>query len=97
MAKKYTVEGEFIAISGFERTLTSRGHITIYNTSEWIDRSTTGPYTIYQWIVDREATAQFCHPGRKYGDFFDFEYFPEVDLYINTIEVGNGQGPIRTM
>lgn len=93
MAKKYTVEGEFIAISGFEWTLTSRGHITIYNTSEWIDRSTTDLYDIYQWIVDRQATAQFCHPGRKYGDFFDFEYFPEVDLYINTIEVGNGAGP----
>ncbi|WP_214079773.1 CehA/McbA family metallohydrolase [Mesotoga sp.] len=92
MAKKYTVEGEFIAISGFEWTLTSRGHITIYNTSEWIDRSTTDLYDIYQWIVDREATAQFCHPGRKYGDFFDFEYFPKVDLYINTIEVGNGAG-----
>ena len=92
MAKKYTVEGEFIAISGFEWTLTSRGHITIYNTSEWIDRSTTDLYDIYQWIVDREATAQFCHPGRKYGDFFDFEYFPEVDLYINTVEVGNGAG-----
>ena len=92
MAKKYTVEGEFIAISGFEWTLTSRGHITIYNTSEWIDRSTTDLYDIYQWIVDRQATAQFCHPGRKYGDFFDFEYFPEVDLYINTIEVGNGAG-----
>ena len=93
MAKKYTVEGEFIAISGFEWTLTSRGHITIYNTSEWIDRSTTDLYDIYQWIVDRQATAQFCHPGRKYGDFFDFEYFPKVDLYINTIEVGNGAGP----
>ncbi|MDK2945242.1 MAG: hypothetical protein PWQ24_1957, partial [Mesotoga sp.] len=92
MAEKYTVEGEFIAISGFEWTLTSRGHITIYNTSEWIDRSTTDLYDIYQWIVDRKATAQFCHPGKKYGDFFDFEYFPEVDLYINTIEVGNGAG-----
>ncbi|MBN2220273.1 MAG: PHP domain-containing protein [Kosmotogaceae bacterium] len=92
MAEKYTVEGKFIAISGFEWTLTSRGHITIYNTSEWIDRSTTDLYDIYQWIVERKATAQFCHPGKKYGDFFDFEYFPEVDLYINTIEVGNGAG-----
>ncbi len=92
MAERFTVEGEFIAISGFEWTLTSRGHITIYDTSEWIDRSTTDLYDIYKWIVERQATAQFCHPGRKYGDFFDFEYFPEVDLYINTIEVGNGAG-----
>ncbi len=47
MAKKYTVEGEFIAISGFEWTLTSRGHITIYNTSEWIDRSNCQTFTIF--------------------------------------------------
>ncbi len=92
MAQKYTVEGEFIAISGYEWTLTSRGHITIYNTVDFLDRGRSDLFDIYAWIVEQKATAQFCHPGKTYGDFFDFVYFPEVDLYINTIEVGNGAG-----
>ena len=92
LAREYTREGKFIAISGYEWTLTSRGHITIYNTEKFLDRSRSDLLDIYAWIVEKKATAQFCHPGRTYGDFFDFLYFPEVDLYINTIEVGNGAG-----
>lgn len=92
LAREYTQEGKFIAISGYEWTLTSRGHITIYNTDDFLDRSSSDLLDIYAWIVEKKATAQFCHPGRTYGDFFDFLYFPEVDLYINTIEVGNGAG-----
>jgi len=81
----------FLAIAGFEWTKTGSGHINVYNVEKWIDRNSSDLKSFYKWLVKNKAIAQFNHPIYKFGDNFnEFEYHPEVDKYINLIEVGNG-------
>ncbi|RKX45796.1 MAG: phosphotransferase [Thermotogae bacterium] len=90
-AEDFTEPGVFVAIAGFEWTGTGYGHINIYNTKGWISRDQADLFRLYEWIVKHKALAQFNHPVREFGDNFrEFLYFPEVDKYINLIEVGNG-------
>ena len=87
-----TIPGEFLAIRGYEWTLTGQGHITIYTTDSWMDRGRAGLFEIYEWMESQQAIAQFCHPGKKYGDFFDFTPVPRADAFVQLCEVGNGAG-----
>ncbi|GAB6188532.1 CehA/McbA family metallohydrolase [Marinitoga arctica] len=80
----------FTAIAGFEWTAGS-GHINVYNSKNWTSRNiNTTTEEFYNWLISEKALAQFNHPISMFGTFKDFEYYPEVDLYINMIEVGNG-------
>lgn len=90
-AAEFTEPGVFLALAGFEWTATGYGHINVYDTEEWISRDQVDLFQLYEWIVKHKALAQFNHPVRDFGDNFrEFIYFPEVDRYINLLEVGNG-------
>ncbi|WP_129408788.1 CehA/McbA family metallohydrolase [Marinitoga lauensis] len=89
MANSETTDN-FVAIAGFEWTAGS-GHINVYESKSWTSRNVkTTTEEFYDWIIKEKALAQFNHPISMFGTFKDFEYYPEADLYINMIEVGNG-------
>ncbi|WGS64130.1 CehA/McbA family metallohydrolase [Marinitoga aeolica] len=89
MAKQETTE-KFSAIAGFEWTA-GVGHINVFEASKWTSRNVkTTIEEFYDWLINEKVIAQFNHPISMFGTFKDFEYYPEVDNYINMIEVGNG-------
>ncbi|HOY27013.1 MAG TPA: CehA/McbA family metallohydrolase [Mesotoga sp.] len=89
-AQKATT-GSFLAFAGFEWTATGTGHINVYGTQDWTDRVQSDLWQLYDWIIERKAVGQFNHPITMFGDNFkQFHYVPQADLYVNLIEVGNG-------
>ncbi|ODN30919.1 CehA/McbA family metallohydrolase [Fervidobacterium thailandense] len=89
-ARNATVPGKFVGLQGFEWTAGS-GHINVYETEEIITRDEKGDLKdFYEWIVRVKKLAQFNHPGMTFGNFQDFVYYPEADLYVNLVEIGNG-------
>lgn len=89
-AEELTEEGKFLAIGGFEWTLTGQGHITVYDTQTFTHRDESDLYALYDWIYSQGGIGSFAHPGVKYGDYKDFEYYPKADQVMQLIEVGNG-------
>ncbi|SHH37368.1 DUF4350 domain-containing protein [Thermosipho atlanticus] len=89
-AKNATVPGKFVALQGFEWT-SGMGHINVYETLDWLSRNMDGSVKgLYNWLIEHKKLGQFNHPINTFGTFNDFEFFPEADLYMNLIEVGNG-------
>ena len=88
-----TKDGSFVALWGFEWT-GGVGHINVYGTNDWISRNESSLQDLYEWIVSHKALAQFNHPISKFGTFYDFEYDPRADEFINLCEVGNGNWAI---
>ncbi|KAF2955615.1 CehA/McbA family metallohydrolase [Marinitoga sp. 38H-ov] len=89
MANQETTD-KYSAIAGFEWTA-GVGHINVFDASKWTSRNVkTTIEEFYEWLIDEKPVAQFNHPISIFGTFKDFEYYPEVDNYINMIEVGNG-------
>ena len=80
-SKKYTTNGEFIALDGFEMTYSSKvknpkGHINIFNTDGFVSRNdeTLDLKNFYSLISNYDdLIGQFNHPGSRFGDFEDFE------------------------
>lgn len=101
-ADKYTKNGEFIAIYGYEMTWSGStggyGHINTFNTEGFETRSNSKMdlKSYYNTLKTQpQSLAQFNHPGNTFGDFSDFAYYDEdIDAVINLIEVGNGEGEI---
>ncbi|MBO8160792.1 MAG: CehA/McbA family metallohydrolase [Thermosipho sp. (in: Bacteria)] len=89
-AERFTVPGQFVALQGFEWTA-GIGHINVYESVEWISRNIDGSVEgLYKWLIAHKKLGQFNHPINMFGTFNDFIYYPEADLYMNLIEVGNG-------
>ncbi|AEH51117.1 CehA/McbA family metallohydrolase [Pseudothermotoga thermarum] len=95
-ALKATEEEKFVALWGFEWT-GGVGHMNVYGTDEWMSRNNVDLFGLYRWIVEKQALAQFNHPTSSFGTFYDFEYDPVADEFINLIEVGNGSWRGRTI
>lgn len=101
-ANKYNVNGEFVAIYGYEMTWSGStggyGHINTFNTEGFESRSNSkmnlqAYYNVLK--TQQQSLAQFNHPGKTFGDFGDFAYYDKaIDNVINLIEVGNGEGEI---
>lgn len=81
-----TVNGQFVAIPGFEYSH-ELGHINVFDSETYIHRNDPKYDTLaefYAWLVDHPtAFAQFNHP--KDNDLFnwnfnDFVYYPQADL-----------------
>lgn len=89
-ARRATVHGFFAGLVGFEWTGGS-GHINVFESHNFVSRNEVSALLdFYKWLTVEAKLAQFNHPGRTFGNFHDFQFFPDVDRYINLIEVGNG-------
>ncbi|WP_147273188.1 Ig-like domain-containing protein [Anaerobacterium chartisolvens] len=100
IADSYNNDGSFTAIAGFEMTWSNgTGHINTFNTPWFVSRSNSAMdlNAYYNKIKESpDSINQLNHPGKTFGDFFDFGYYSkEADAVVQLIEVGNGEGPIR--
>ncbi len=84
------VDGQFVAIRGFEWSNPQFGHINVYNTSGYTGAvDTYDPDDFYAWIDNNDGLAQFNHPGREPKAFQDLAYKSSVSDNFFAIETGN--------
>ena len=103
-ADKYNKEGEFVAIYGYEMTWSGStggyGHINTFNTPGFETRTNKNMnlQNYYNVLKTQEQSlSQLNHPGKTFGDFTDFAHYDAaIDEVVTLIEVGNGEGAIRT-
>lgn len=105
LANDYT-DDTFVGIYGYEMTWSNGlGHMNTYNTAGFQSRNQAdfktystalqNYYTVLK--TDMNSISQFNHPGKTFGDFDDFGYYDEtIDRLISLIEVGNGEGAVRS-
>ncbi|MDQ0461948.1 CehA/McbA family metallohydrolase [Clostridium sardiniense] len=103
-ADKYNKDGEFVAIYGYEMTWSGStggyGHINTFNTPGFETRSNKNMdlKTYYNTLkTQQESLSQLNHPGKTFGDFNDFSHYDAaIDELVTLVEVGNGEGAIRS-
>lgn len=103
-ADKYNDDGEFVAIYGYEMTWSGStggyGHINTFNTTGFETRNNKSMNLQNYYNVlktQEESLSQLNHPGKTFGDFTDFAHYDAaIDEVVTLIEVGNGEGAIRT-
>jgi hypothetical protein len=92
VADSYNKDGKFVAFRGFEWSHPLTGHICIYGTEDYTTFLLTGLLSVrdlYKWAENRDALAQFNHPGRESGIFDDLAlYDAAIDNFI-AMETGN--------
>ncbi len=95
-AERYTEDGRFVAITGFEQSYYDKksGHMNTFNTEGFLSSNTVDLEEYYQELEKvPDSISQFNHPGTTWGDFWDFGFHSkERDALIHLIEVGNGPG-----
>lgn len=104
VADTFNKDGEFVAMAAYEMTWSGGtggwGHINTFNTPWFASRTNTKMdlKTYYAKIAESpQSISQLNHPGTTFGDFSDFGYYtPEADNVVNLIEVGNGEGAVRS-
>ncbi len=99
-ANNYNVDGQFVAIAGFEMTWSNgTGHMNTFNT-DWFESRNNTSMTLSNYYNKIAAYpnsfSQWNHPGTTFGDFSGFANFSAAnDGVIDLIEVANGSGPVR--
>lgn len=108
IADQYNEDGKFVAIAAYEMTWSGStggwGHINTFNTPGFLSRNSriNNKAVDLKMYYDElkkvpQSISQFNHPGPTYGDFADFGYYdPDIDKLITLIEVGNGEGAVRS-
>lgn len=103
-AKKIT-SSSFVGLYAYEMTWSNgTGHINTFNTNGFENRNTAkykasnGLQAYYDRLNQNpQSISQFNHPGTTFGDFNDFaNYSPTTDNQMTLLEVGNGEGAIRS-
>lgn len=90
MTDLYNEDGVFVAIRGFEWSHPLNGHICIYFTDDFnAAYSALWISYIYDWIDEKNAIAQFNHPGREVNVFDDLDLELKVADNMIAIETGN--------
>lgn len=97
-ANKFTSNGEFIALNGFEMTYTRKvdnpiGHFNVFNTDGFVSSNdkSLDLKNFYELISKYDdLICQFNHPCDKFGKFEDLKFSPIADNVICLLEVGNG-------
>ncbi|MBD3314535.1 MAG: hypothetical protein GF344_02000 [Chitinivibrionales bacterium] len=85
------VDGQFVALRGFEWTHPRYGHINVLNTASFTSVVLTyDPDDFYAWIDKNDGLAQFNHPGRESASFQNFAYLDNAYDNFFAIETGNG-------
>ena len=103
-ADKYNRDGEFVAIYGYEMTWSGStggyGHMNTFNTPGFETRSNKSMdlKTYYNTLkTQQQSLSQLNHPGKTFGDFSDFSHYDTaIDELVTLVEVGNGEGAIRS-
>jgi LPXTG-motif cell wall-anchored protein len=103
-ADKYNKDGDFVAIYGYEMTWSGStggyGHMNTFNTPGFETRTNSKMdlKNYYNTLkTQKQSLSQLNHPGKTFGDFSDFAYYDaEIDKQVTLIEVGNGEGAIRS-
>ncbi|GAA0087027.1 hypothetical protein UT300007_34680 [Clostridium sp. CTA-7] len=103
-ADKYNKDGNFVAIYGYEMTWSGStggyGHMNTFNTPGFETRTNSKMdlKNYYNTLkTQKQSLSQLNHPGKTFGDFSDFAYYDaEIDKQVTLIEVGNGEGAIRS-
>ncbi len=103
-ADKYNEDGKFTAIYAYEMTWSAGtgkyGHMNTFNTEGFETRTNSAMNlkAYYNTLkTQSQSVSQFNHPGTTFGDFVDFGFYDkDIDQLITLIEVGNGDGPIRS-
>jgi hypothetical protein len=91
IAAELTEPGRFVALAGQEfGSLNAFGHFSIYDADSLCPVSTSDLTRFYQWIASLHEPVQFNHPSL--GNFNDFVYNRQADVYATTLEVVNGSG-----
>ncbi|MFP4418467.1 MAG: CehA/McbA family metallohydrolase [Chitinispirillaceae bacterium] len=86
----HTVDGEFVAIRGFEWTHNTFGHINVLGTSCYVGSDDIDDLgTFYDWIDRTDGLAQFNHPGREPSVYCDLAFQADVHDNFYGIETGN--------
>lgn len=101
---------KFVGMYGFEMTWSGGpGHINTFGTEDigivsrnnaTLNNKTNdaGMRAYYSLLKETpQSISQFNHPGTTFGNFSNFAYFdPIIDQRITLLEVGNGEGAIRS-
>ncbi|MDY3362136.1 MAG: CehA/McbA family metallohydrolase [Clostridium celatum] len=103
-ADKYNKDGEFTAIYGYEMTWSGStggyGHINTFNTPGFETRTNKNMNlkNYYETLKQYpESLSQLNHPGKTFGNFSDYAHYDAaIDEVVTLIEVGNGEGAIRS-
>ena len=103
-ADKYNEDHKFTAIYAYEMTWSAGtgkyGHMNTFNTEGFETRTNSAMNlrNYYETLKTQpQSISQFNHPGTTFGDFVDFGFYDEeIDQLITLVEVGNGDGPIRS-
>ena len=89
-ANAYENPGYFATLRGFEWSHPYYGHVNVFNTSSitnWISKIRLTWF--YEWLDDKNALAQFNHPGREDEVFHDLKFKSHVADNFYGIETGN--------
>jgi len=83
-------EGVFVTLRGFEWSHPWNGHMVIFTTEDYNSAYTAIWISfIYDWLEERDALAQFNHPGRENGVFNDLDYEEYMSDNMFAMETGN--------
>ena len=97
-SNKFNVDGEFVALYGFEMTYSRKeknlvGHINIFDTDGFVSTNdkSLNLNNFYSLISKYDnVIGQFNHPGTKFGTFENLKYSPSADNVMYLLEVDNG-------
>lgn len=90
-ADSYNEPGKFVALFGFEQTYSAAtyyGHLNSINYNTLTTRSTLLEDYYAKMTTKDGAIVMFNHPGYKWGNFCEFEFWTEeYDKTVNLIEI----------
>lgn len=90
-ADSYNEPGKFVALYGFEQTYSAAtyyGHLNTINYGAFTTRSTLLEDYYTAMTSDEYAIVMFNHPGYKWGNFCEYEFWSEeFDKVVNLSEI----------
>ncbi|MBO5968135.1 MAG: CehA/McbA family metallohydrolase [Clostridia bacterium] len=94
-AESFNEPGEFVALYGFEQTYSAAtyyGHLNTINYGKFTTRSTLLEDYYTAMTEGDSAIVMFNHPGYKWGNFCEYEFWTEeFDKVVNLSEI-KGKG-----
>jgi hypothetical protein len=93
LADEANVDGEFVALRGFEWSHAAYGHMNVWDSERFTDPLRTAPTMgrFWRWLEHRgeDGLAGFNHPGTGRLRFADFAYRPALAGRLVSLELFN--------